>query len=969
MCVKMLRLLTFGGLALEGGNGSPAPRLRPQRLAILAVLANAGAHGISRERISAIFWPDSDDPRHALRQALYALRQELGAEVIRNDGVLTLDREKLASDIADFRSALAAGERTQAASFATGPFLHGFSLPSCPEFERWAEQERAVISADATKLVLSLAKEAQTASDFEAAADWWRRLTILDPLSGRFALGYLKALASGGDRAGALSFARSHERLVRRELESDPDPDIRRLESELRAIPSPAVMRAPPSVPASIPSNGNGDAFADDVPYSYSRRDSGAALLVDKTHSPWRRVAVASIVLVGMIALAAAFSTVRWRSSNGISSDTPTFAVGMIREEGVPDTLRIGGVLTDMLATNLARVGGLSVLATSRLFELMLPGADTLITGYSDAARRAGATEILQGRLLSGPQWSLALEIQRVDLKTGLVKGGYRVAAADRYALVDSMTAAIASDLRLKSPQGSVADATTDNPIAYRLYEEGLRAFYQYDEAAALRLMNAALQEDSMFAMAAYYAARSRGYEIGSAALRTRAIRLAVRAPERERLAITAEFRAEDMDPSATAIAESLATKYPMDPRGHEYLWKAHFFRGDWAASVIAIERAIALDSASEPAGRQGCRLCNDFYDLSETYFWWDSLAAAERTAQRMLRLRPDWHNSWDMLAHSAAAKGDTAAAHLYARHFREASPIPVSPFYFVRRDMLVEDYDRADAVLQTYLDSPRPDEIGEAVWLESILLRNEGRINEGLKLAIDHRGPQDMNIAVTALEGGNARLALPELLARDKSDVSFMSPSLQARQHAWNNTLIGMALLVAGDTGAVRHLADTVEYWGRRSLYGRDQRAHHYLRGMLLVAQGRDNEAASELREAIHSTTNGFTRVNYELGKVLLRLNHPAEAVPIVRAALHGDIDGSSMYVTRTDLHEVLAQAFDRMGNRDSAAVHYRAVAKAWVRADSRYQARRAVASTWLASRAPSTIKVASNSTAKPRP
>ena len=51
----------------------------------------------------------------------------------------------------------------------------------------------------------------------------------------------------------------------------------------------------------------------------------------------------------------------------------------MIREEGVPDTLRIGGVLTDMLATNLARVAGLSVLANARLFELMRKNLDRVL--------------------------------------------------------------------------------------------------------------------------------------------------------------------------------------------------------------------------------------------------------------------------------------------------------------------------------------------------------------------------------------------------------------------------------------------------------------------------------------------------------------------------------------------------------------------------------------------------------------
>ena len=118
----------------------------------------------------------------------------------------------------------------------------------------------------------------------------------------------------------------------------------------------------------------------------------------------------------------------------------------------------------------------------------------------------------------------------------------------------------------------------------------------------------------------------------------------------------------------------------------------------------------------------------------------------------------------------------------------------------------------------------------------------------------------------------------------------------------------------------------------------------------MLLLAQGRDAEAVVQFREAIHSPTYGFTRINFELGKTLLRLNRPAEAVPVVRSALLGGLDGSNLYVTRTDLHELQAQLFDRLAQRDSAMVHYRAVARAWERADPIYHARREVVHNWLA-------------------
>lgn len=85
--------------------------------------------------------------------------------------------------------------------------------------------------------------------EHDDAVDWWRERTVRDPLSGRFAVGYVNALAARGDRADALLFARRHEALVRRELESDSDPEIKRFEAQLRAMPSPVSVGAIPATP------------------------------------------------------------------------------------------------------------------------------------------------------------------------------------------------------------------------------------------------------------------------------------------------------------------------------------------------------------------------------------------------------------------------------------------------------------------------------------------------------------------------------------------------------------------------------------------------------------------------------------------------------------------------------------------------------------------------------------------------
>ena len=74
----MLELRTFGGLSLKDG-GTPITGAAAQRktLALLALLAAAGRNGLSRDKLIAYLWPetDTDHGRTLLNQACYALRR------------------------------------------------------------------------------------------------------------------------------------------------------------------------------------------------------------------------------------------------------------------------------------------------------------------------------------------------------------------------------------------------------------------------------------------------------------------------------------------------------------------------------------------------------------------------------------------------------------------------------------------------------------------------------------------------------------------------------------------------------------------------------------------------------------------------------------------------------------------------------------------------------------------------------
>src|SRR5690348_2159357 len=200
----MIRLSLLGGLSVESTEGAPWPRTATQRrrLALLAMLAAAGDRGLSRDRVLAVLWPesDADGARHSLSQTLYLFRRSAGGvNVVVGSTELRLNREVATSDLDDFRKALDRGDQALAASLYVGPFLDGFHVAGAPEFERWLDTERARADHQATQAIRALAVQAEAGRDFDAAVRWWRRLGAIAPLDGRAALGLISALTSAGD--------------------------------------------------------------------------------------------------------------------------------------------------------------------------------------------------------------------------------------------------------------------------------------------------------------------------------------------------------------------------------------------------------------------------------------------------------------------------------------------------------------------------------------------------------------------------------------------------------------------------------------------------------------------------------------------------------------------------------------------------------------------------------------------------
>ena len=249
----MPRLITFGGLTVENGtliNGVANPR---SRLAILAVLALSGERGVRREKLAALFWPESDEERarNALRQALFTLRRDVGVgDITIGVADLRLDTNVLSADVAEFDAAIRARRYGDAVALYRGPFLDGVFVREAPEFEQWVEEQRQRLSADYGRALDALAAAATQAGDASGAVAWWERRAAHDRLSARVALRYMEALVAAGDREAAIRHAATYANIVRAELEAAPDAEVLSYAEQLRGDGSAGANPRSESAPA-----------------------------------------------------------------------------------------------------------------------------------------------------------------------------------------------------------------------------------------------------------------------------------------------------------------------------------------------------------------------------------------------------------------------------------------------------------------------------------------------------------------------------------------------------------------------------------------------------------------------------------------------------------------------------------------------------------------------------------------------
>lgn len=520
----MLRLETFGGLALSGGaESSKTPR---RRLALLALLAATGERGLSRDKLQAYLWPESapDNARHALEQLLYATRRQLGDDVFSTTNPVTLNAAAVESDLAAFQRAMDRGALEEAVACYRGPFLDGFFLSDAPEFERWADAERARLAQLCMRGLDALARR-DAERDPAAALEWWRRLVGMDPYATGPTLGLMDALATTGDRAGALEAARAHRTLVENELGAAPSPEVAAFAEDLRTGRFTPVRRG---VRDAVPLERRAGAGPTSDVGAEAPAPSAAppGFAEPATPTPLLRRGRARRVVAGAVALglvvAAGWAVAHSRSGSPAASGATgasrvviaPFHIGS--DDSALAYLRDG--MVDLLSAELTGEGGPTAVdartalsAWSR--RARSGGSGTDLESLRHVAHDLGAGLAVTGEVVPIGRSGLALSGALLDMSDGRVRARATV-RGERDSLAGLVDRLAASLLALHAGEGEprLAALTSASLPALRAYLAGRAAYRRGENVDAIRWYARALERDSTFALAGLELASATGW-------------------------------------------------------------------------------------------------------------------------------------------------------------------------------------------------------------------------------------------------------------------------------------------------------------------------------------------------------------------------------------------------------------------------------------------------------------------------
>lgn len=247
----VLHLSLLGSFEVTVGSGQLVSFPTHKAKALLAYLALQRDQSHSREKLSDLLWGDSNQTRARanLRQALTRVRQALPAALPRclvaENGTIRLDSATVRCDVPEFEKLTGQGTPNaleQAALLYRGDLLEGLLIDEEP-FEDWLREERRRLRDLAIEGFRALLGHYEKIGASTRGVEIARRLLVLDPYHEETHRLLMLFYLDQGRRGAALGQYEECRRMLRRELDVEPEAPTQRLYEDIRdtSLPNPFI--------------------------------------------------------------------------------------------------------------------------------------------------------------------------------------------------------------------------------------------------------------------------------------------------------------------------------------------------------------------------------------------------------------------------------------------------------------------------------------------------------------------------------------------------------------------------------------------------------------------------------------------------------------------------------------------------------------------------------------------------------
>jgi DNA-binding SARP family transcriptional activator len=241
------RLSLLGTFALTGPDG-PVDLPSKKLAGLLAYLALTEPAPQPRDKLVTLFWGSHFEvqARQNLRKALFRLRHALGPDALVSvgeaislaPGLVTCDAARLQGLIRErSRASLA-----EAAGLYNGRLLSDVNITE-DAWSEWLEVERQRVETLAVDAMVTFGEQELQAGNGEQALEAASRAVAVNGLREDAHRLLLKALAATGRKAEALKRHEDLVALLKRELNTEPDPATESLVAELRSTQPPSAAQ------------------------------------------------------------------------------------------------------------------------------------------------------------------------------------------------------------------------------------------------------------------------------------------------------------------------------------------------------------------------------------------------------------------------------------------------------------------------------------------------------------------------------------------------------------------------------------------------------------------------------------------------------------------------------------------------------------------------------------------------------